>query len=56
MVIADTLYIYSNIRSKCEVCSKFTIKTPEQRQWRHSTVCGTVFDFLTKFYLLKSPY
>ena len=23
-----------NIRTKCEICSKLVIKTPEQRQWR----------------------
>ena len=23
-------------RTKCEICSKLTIKTPEGRQWRHS--------------------
>ena len=23
-----------NTRTRCEICSKLTIKTPEQRQWR----------------------
>ena len=27
-----------NSRTKCEICSKLTIKTPKQRQWRHSSV------------------
>ena len=25
-----------NTRTKCEICSKLTIKTPEQRQWGRS--------------------
>ena len=24
----------SNTRTRCEICSKLLIKTPEQRQWR----------------------
>ena len=27
-----------NIRKRCEICSKLTIKTPEIRQWRRSGV------------------
>ena len=27
-----------NTRTRCEICSKLTIKTPEQRQWRRSRV------------------
>ena len=27
-----------NTRIKCKICSKLTIKTPERRQWRHSSV------------------
>ena len=27
-----------NTRTMCEICSKLTIKTPEQRQWRRSGV------------------
>ena len=27
-----------NTRTRCEICSKLTIKTPEQRQWRRSGV------------------
>ena len=27
-----------SIRKRCEICSKLTIKTPEQRQWRRSSV------------------
>ena len=25
-----------NTRTRCELCSKLTIKTPERRQWRRS--------------------
>ena len=25
-----------NTRTKCKICSKLTIKTPEQRHWRRS--------------------
>ena len=27
-----------NTRTRCEICSKLTIKTPEQRQWRRSDI------------------
>ena len=27
-----------NTRTRCEMCSKLTIKTPERRHWRHSGV------------------
>ena len=27
-----------NTRTRCEICSKLTIKTPKQRHWRRSTV------------------
>ena len=27
-----------NTRTRCEICSKLTIKTPESRQWRRSGV------------------
>ena len=27
-----------NTRTRCEICSKLTIKTPEQRQWHCSGV------------------
>ena len=29
---------YRNTTKRCEICSKLTIKNPEQRQWRHSGV------------------
>ena len=27
-----------NTRKRCETCSKLTIKTPERRQWRRSSL------------------
>ena len=27
-----------NTRTTCEICSKLTIKTPERRQWRRSSI------------------
>ena len=27
-----------NTRKRCEICSKLTIKTPERRQWRRSSL------------------
>ena len=33
----------SNTRTKCEICSELTVKTPERRRWRHSGV------FIVKF-------
>ena len=32
-----------NTRKRCKICSKWTIKTPEQRQWRRSG--GLIFNF-----------
>ena len=26
-----------NTRTRCEICLKLTIKTPERRQWRHQS-------------------
>ena len=30
--------INRNARKRCEICSKLTIKTPERRQWRRSSI------------------
>ena len=32
-----------NTRTRCEICSKLTIKTPERRQWRCSGVFLATF-------------
>ena len=33
-----------NPRTRCEICSKLTIKTPERRQWRRSGVVIVNFE------------
>ena len=42
-----------NTRSKmCEICSKLTIKTPEQRHWRRSGVSIVNFEHISYLVLL----
>ena len=36
-----------NTRTRCDVCSKLTIKTPEQRQWRRSGVFIVNFEHIS---------
>ena len=38
-----------NIRTMCEICSDFTKKTPERRQWRRS---GVLLLTLNRFHIL----
>ena len=33
-----------NTRTRCEICSKLTIKAPEPRQWRRSGVFTVNFE------------
>ena len=33
-----------NTRTRCETCSKLTMKTPERRQWRRSDVFVVNFE------------
>ena len=35
-----------NNRERCEICSKLTIKTQEQTQWRHSGVFAVTFELI----------
>ena len=35
-----------NTRTRCEICSKLTIKTPERRQWRRSVVFIVNFEHI----------
>ena len=35
-----------NTRTKCEICSKLTIKTPERRDWRRSGVFIVNFEHI----------
>ena len=36
-----------NTSTRCEICSKLTITTPEQRQWRRSGVFIINFEHIT---------
>ena len=40
-----------NIRTRCELCSKLPIKTPERRQWRRSGVFIVNFEHISHFAL-----
>ena len=40
-----------NTRTRCEICSKSTIKTPERRQWRRSGVFVN-FEHISHFVLV----
>ena len=41
-----------NIRKRCEICSKLTVKAPERRQWRrrHSSVFTINFKHITHLF------
>ena len=41
-----------NTRKRCEICSKLTIKTPEQRQWRRSGVFIVNFEHISHLALV----
>ena len=36
-----------NTRTKCEICSKLAIKTPEQRYWCRSVVVSVNFEHIS---------
>ena len=40
-----------NTREMCELYSKLTIKTPEQRQWRRFSVFIVNFEHIKHFFL-----
>ena len=40
-----------NTRKRCEICSKVTIKTPEQSQWRRSGVFIVTFEHISHLFL-----
>ena len=48
-----------NTRTRCEICSKLTIKTPKQRHWRRSGVFIVNFEHISHlapvFLLLTLP-
>ena len=41
-----------NTRTRCEICSKLTMKTPEQRYWHHSGVFIVNFDHISHLVLV----
>ena len=41
-----------NTRKRCEIFSKFTIKTPERRQWRRSGVFIVNFENISHIFLV----
>ena len=41
-----------NNRTRCEICSKLTIKTPERRQWRRSRVFIVNFEHISHLALV----
>ena len=38
------------IRKICEICSRLTVKKPEQRHWRCSGVCIVNFEFIAHLF------
>ena len=42
----------SNTRTRCEICSKLTVETPEQRNWRHSGVFIVNFEHILHLVLV----
>ena len=42
-----------NTRTKCEICSKLTIKTPERGQWRRSSDFIVNFEHVSRFALVS---
>ena len=53
-IFSVAIYLFKvndgNTRTRCEICSKLTIKTPERRHWHHSVV------FIVNFELNFPPY
>ena len=41
-----------NTRTRCEICSKLTIKIPERRQWRRSGVFIVNFEHILHLILV----
>ena len=62
----DSIYLLKvnnrNIRKRCDICSKLTIKTPERRLWRRSGVFIVNFEHISHLFyyfycwLWKSKY
>ena len=41
-----------NTKKRCEIWSKFAIKTPEQRQWHRSDVSVVSFEHISNLFLV----
>ena len=41
-----------NTRTRCEICSKLTIKAPKRRQWRRSVVLIVNFEYISHLVLV----
>ena len=41
-----------NTGTRCEICSKLTMKTPELRQWRHSAVFIAIVEQILHLFLV----
>ena len=39
-----------NTRTRCDVCSKLTLKIPERRQWRRSGIFSVNFDMFYELF------
>ena len=42
----------TNTRTRCEICSKLTIKTPERRQWHRSGIFIVNFKYISHLVLV----
>ena len=42
-----------NTRTRCEICSKLAIKTPEPRQWHRSVVFTVNFDNILYLFIVS---
>ena len=54
MLAGNCMFKVNNrsIRTRCELCSKFTIETPERRQWRRSGVFIVSFQHISHLVLV----
>ena len=55
-IFPDGIYLLKinnrNTRTRCEICSKLTIKTSERRQWRRSGVFIANFEHISQLELV----
>ena len=56
LLVSQTFYLFKvsnrNIRKRCEICSKLTIKTREQYYWLHYFVFIVNFEYILHFFLV----